>query len=391
MISTKNLNQQDGVKIDLRMTFVLKDSRNILEYGNFWGITEVFKHCNSGIQTKRDKLTIQLTREGLRRVLHDFQILNNDEIRSKYNLPADGRDWSIEHARRNLVNTNYNDDNLRQIHYRPFDIRWTYFTNKTKGFLAYPRYETMVNYINGRNYGLVFSRQVVCDTWRHIFVTAQMPEGCLVSIKTREWTYTTPLYMYRSDEIQPRLLEHEEEWRIPNFNGEFIKFINSQYGFKPSPEQILSYIYAVLHSPTYRKKYDDFLKIDFPRIPFTNSVDIFRSLCVIGQELVEHHLMQRSYANNICQFEGAGTNHKVEKISYKNKRVFINKDRYFSPVAKDIWNFHIGGYQVLYQHLKEKHKNHTDVDAKQFLQVANIVDNTIKIIVEIDELTGQWI
>jgi len=371
--------------------FVIKDSRNILEYGNFWGITEVFKLYNSGIETKRDKLTIQLTKEKLGQILHDFKRLGNDEIRAKYNLPPDGRDWSIELARKNLAQTDYSEANFQQIHYRPFDIRWTYFTNKSKGFLAYPRYSTMVNYTADKNYGLTFSRQVVCDTWQHIFVTSQMLERCLVSIKTRECTYTAPLYIYRSDEIQPRLPGHEDEWRTPNFHDEFTQFINSQYDFKPSPEQIIGYMYAVLNSPTYRKKYDDFLKIDFPRIPFANSTDTFRKLSTIGQELIEHHLIQKSYPDNICQLGGMGTNYKVEKVSYSNNKVYINKDRYFSPIIMDIWGFHIGSYPILTQYLKEKHKNHADVDVKQFVQIANIVNNTIKIMAEIDGLTRQWI
>jgi len=371
--------------------FVLKDSQNILQYGNFWGLTEIFKHYNSGIETKRDKLTIHLTKEKLHQVIQDFKHLNNNEIRVKHNLPPDGRDWSIESAGKNLANTSYSEANFQQIHYRPFDVRWTYFTNKSKGFIAYPRYDTMANYVADKNYGFTFSRQVVCDTWQHIFVTSQMPERCLVSIKTRECTYTTPLYLYKNDGLQPHLPGHEEEWRSPNFQDGFTKFISSLYDFKPSPEEIMGYMYAVLNSPTYRTKYDDFLKMDFPRIPFTTNKDMFIELSKIGDELIAHHLLRKSYADNVCQFLGIGTNYKIEKVSYSNNKIYINKDRFFSPISKEIWDFHIGGYQVLYQWLKERHKNHMDIDVKQFIQIVNIISETIKIMARIDKITNQWI
>lgn len=377
----------DRFKDDLNF-FVLKDSRSILDYGGFWGITEIFKHYNSGIQTKRDKLTVQFSKENLRKILFDFSRLDDRDIRDKYKLPPDGRDWSIESARRNLAKTNYDEANFQQIHYRPFDIRWTYFTNKSKGFLAYPRYETMNNLVNRDNIGFVFMRQVVLNApYSHFFVVKEPID--LKLLRSSEGTdFISPLYIYMPANTSTKSLL---EGRSVNFNEEFREFLKTSYPFECTPMQVLAYIYAVTHSTIYRTKYLEFLTIDFPRVPFVTNKALFLKLSAIGQELIEHHLMGKSYSDNICQVGGTGTNYRVEKVSYEGDKIYINSDRYFSPISENIWDFSVGGYKVLANWLKERQGKGLDVDVRQFIQVANIANNTIRLTAEIDNLTRHWI
>jgi predicted helicase len=152
-----------------------------------------------------------------------------------------------------------------------------------------------------------------------------------------------------------------------------------------------------LHSPTYRTKYFEFLKIDFPKIPFTDSEEIFIKLSAIGSALIDIHLMKIDFKGNFiakCEYEGDDNNFAVEQVVYDKGKVRINKERYFSPVSEDIWNFHIGGYQVLDKWLKERKKHNIileSADIEHFLNMISIIDNTIKTMEKIDIYTKDWI
>ncbi len=393
---------KDRFKDNLSFFNTYENIGELLNYGKLWGITDIFYHYNSGIQTKRDDLTINFYKKELENTIKDFQNFSDNEIKIKYKLPEDGRDWTIQKAKESLNKENYNNNNINQIAYRPFDKRWTYLNQKSKGFLAYPRYETMKHFVRDENIGLSFSRQIISDSWRHIFATKEITEGCLVSIKTREWTYTTPLYLYETEEefkqkintgkSQLSLLQTEPyQPKRENFKPEFREFINKKYNKIYTPEEILGYIYAVMHSPTYREKYLEFLKIDFPRVPFADDPAMFEELSKLGFELIQKHLMNDIPAIEFGNYKGSGNN-EVLKPELRKDKLYINKTQYFDKVLEEVYNFQIGGYKVLEHYLKARKGRMLSLDEIENVEkVIKILAFTIEQMQKIDELTKEWI
>jgi predicted helicase len=213
-------------------------------------------------------------------------------------------------------------------------------------------------------------------------------------------SYVVPLYLYPIEgEMQFK------EGRRPNLNPEFVKAISEKLGLgfvedgkgdlvkTLGPEDIFNYSYAVLHSPTYRSRYAEFLKIDFPRLPLTYNKKLFKALVGKGAELVALHLMESPTLDSlITKYPVTGSN-MVEKVSYdeNNKRVYINKLQYFDGVTPEVWNFHIGGYQVCEKWLKDrKGRTLTFDDLLHYQKIIVALRETIRLMKEIDQLIPDW-
>lgn len=175
----------------------------------------------------------------------------------------------------------------------------------------------------------------------------------------------------------------------PNFTEDFIKFISNKYPSLPTPEEILGYIYAVLYSKSYREKYNEFLKTDFPRIPFTDDYDKFQQLSELGNELIEAHTLNKDYSNSsIARYPVEGDN-LVDKIKYDadNQRIYINKSQYWENVPKDVWEMEIGGYKVLDKWLKyRKGRELSFEDINHLQKVARSLEDTLSIMDQIDDV-----
>ena len=204
--------------------------------------------------------------------------------------------------------------------------------------------------------------------------------------RSREANYVYPLYLYPPPVGQAKkataLFEDEDPFqgkeRIENFSPEFRAFIDTHYQHRYSPEDILGYIYAVLHSPTYRQKYLDFLKTDFPRIPFVDERETFETLSQIGWELMQAHLL-KTIPDTLTVDVTAG-DFTVEKPRYdpQHERLYINKTQYFSSVPQNVWAFHIGGYQVLSTYLKSRKGRTLSLDEIENIQhIVNVLRFTI--------------
>ncbi|PIU62125.1 MAG: hypothetical protein COS84_10640, partial [Armatimonadetes bacterium CG07_land_8_20_14_0_80_40_9] len=216
----------------------------------------------------------------------------------------------------------------------------------------------------------------------------------------RGYTCVSPLYLYPEEKTKKKsnpfktmvLLEPSEKYqtKTPNLNKEFIKKLEITYKTKISPEEIFYYIYAVLYSNTYRKKYEEFLKIDFPKVPITADHKLFKKLSKIGEELVNLHLLKSPLLDKILAKYPVDGSHKVEKIIYdeNKKRVYINKDQYFGDIEKEVWEYYIGGYQVLSKWLKER-RDRKLTDIEHYLKVITAIKNTIKLQQEIDKLYNE--
>ncbi|HWY60799.1 MAG TPA: type ISP restriction/modification enzyme [Rhizomicrobium sp.] len=275
---------------------------------------------------------------------------------------------------KNLADFGQDKKLIRSVLYAPFDERQTYYTNRSRGFLAYPVYDVLKHMLQ-ENIAVTSIRKAdVAGDWDFAFVTAGLMVHHALSMK--EGNYVFPLWLY-SEGIP----------RQENFSPSFRVFLDDCFDQHYSPEEILGYIYAVLHAPTYRAHYAEFLRSDFPRIPFPKSAEDFESLSRLGWALVEAHLLRQVPSKKLAQYQGKG-DHAVEAVRYvlADKALWINKTQFFKPVPDNVWNFHIGGYQVLEKYLKSRKTRALSLDEINHVSaVADSLAFTIKQMDKIDE------
>ncbi len=387
------------------------------EYERGWKISEIFPINNVGIITKRDSLTIHFNKNDLWEVVTNFKNLSPEKARDRYNLPDDVRDWKIEWAQKDLKNAGLTDSKILPVLYRPFDIRFTYYTGKSRGFLGWPFEKFMKHMLGDSNIGLCLSKGTEISTsWSHIFCSKNIIEHHAVSLK--EVNYLFPLYLYpwkkptnssKNQNSMHSLYEPEASYgREVNLNPEFVSHLVNVLGFNYiaggqgelqttfGPEDIFSYAYAVFHSLTYRQRYSEFLKIDFPRLPLTSNKVLFTTLVALGAELVSLHLMESPHLENlITRFPIPGSQ-VVEGVRYLDsaERVYINSEQYFEGISLEVWSFTIGGYQVCQKWLKDrKGRTLTFEDLHHYQKIVVALAETIRLMEEIDSIIdahGGW-
>ena len=347
--------------------FVPQETNYSAEYESGWKITDIFQASSIGIVTARDKLTIHQTAEAIRETVTDFVSLPIEEARERYNLGRDSRDWQVHLAQSDLRNHPKADQHIAPIHYRPFDTRWTYYTGQSRGFHCMPR-PTNMPHLLSENFALCVCRIVKSPIWQHVLITDKITDNCYISNTTSESSHVFPLYLYPNSEGLLGSTEPEL-----NFKPAFLTALSEALGLPQTapfglpedvtPEEILAYIYAVLYSPTYRERYYEFLKYDFPRIPLPQEIDYFRKLAVLGQELIELHLLKNVSRPEVAptergtqpihRFEGEGDG-VVSKPRYEEGKVWINTTQHFTNVPADVWEYEIGAYQVCDKWLKDR-------------------------------------
>ena len=357
--------------------FVPRHDQHIEEYETGWELTDIFQASSIGIITARDKLTIHSTPEAVRATVTDFVSLSESEARQQYRLPRDRRDWRIRLAQEDLQNHPEAEQHIVPINYRPFDLRYTYYTGQSRGFHCMPRPAIMQHLLIGENLALCTHRIIrSATTWQHIFVTNRITDGNCVSNRDGP-THVFPLYLYPNPEELGLATE-----RSLNFKPTFLTALSETLQLPQtapfnlpegvSPEDILAYIYAILSSPTYRQRYYDFLKYDFPRIPLPEDIDQFRTLAALGQRLIDWHLLKDVQIPAVHRFEGEGDG-VVGKARYLDGRVWINPTQYFTDVPEDVWEYEIGAYQVCEKWLKDRRGEvlrHEDVRQYRAILVA---------------------
>lgn len=342
------------------------------EYDKGWSVKDIFKVSGVGICSKRDNIVFQDSKEKLKELLNDFATKSKEEIYRKYDIGKDSRDWRLESAMEAVKENKDNlDDFIMQCHYRPFDFRWTYYINKSRAFMAYPVYDIFKHFLNGENVGLIYSRRFALKSGVG-FVNNGLSD-------LRTWTAPgseggdciSPLYLLKSDS------------QIENFTPQFRAFVDKQYGESYAPKVILGYIYAVLYHKDYREKYVDFLKIDFPKVPFVKSKKDFLALSALGRNLIDLHLMRVDLSGESVgepRFNDLGDkNEKIQKIAYnaKSKRLFVNASLYFEAVSAEVWEYKIGGYAVLDKYLKS-HKGES-IDYTHFECVIKTLHKSLEL------------
>lgn len=384
--------------------FVPQDEDLREEYEKGWRITDIMPVNNVGIITKRDNLTIGWDRSEVWQTVNEFLNTSSDSVREKFDLPEDVRDWRVEWAKEDLKTSGLSEDKIKPILYRPFDTRYIYYTGKSRGFVGWPFEKIMRHMLIGKNLGLISSR-LTKDLWDTFVSNSIIGHKSLTAY---DISYLFPLYLYDTPPPNPLFSRNRKELdppvRHPNLTEEFLSdlsgklkmnFISEGIGdLKKTcgPEDVFHYLYAVLHSPAYRSRYAGFLKMDFPRIPLTSNINLFRTLCALGEDLVSLHLLEKGVPVSPT-FPVSGEN-KVESVRYdpENKgQVWINGVQYFEGITPEVWNFHIGGYQVCQKWLKDRKGRSLDYhDLLHYQKVVAALSETVRLQGKIDEAIGGW-
>ena len=356
------------------------------EYKKELSITDIFPLHAAGSQTRRDNVCVDYDKENLINRFSDIAINTNlEELKQKYNI-KDTEYWSLEKAKLH-IQENEIKSKLLLYAYRPFDNRWVYY-NPNIIERGDSRKELMGHLLKGNNIALLSCRQQVEPGFYHIFCSEILTERCIVSLKSRELTYVFPLYTYPNTENEQTNLFIEKN---PNLSPKFLEAIKEKLGKIPTPEKIFYYAYAIFHSPTYRTRYAEFLKIDFPRLPLTSNQKLFHELAIKGEELVNLHLMKSDKLNTlITTYQAIGDN-QVTEVTYNSElqRVYINKQSYFTDIPPHIWEFKIGGYQVLDKWLKDRKNANRKLSVEEINHYQKIVialTDTLRLMQEIDRI-----
>jgi len=371
-----------------------KDYTKEKQYNMGFSLPDLFPINSVGIVTARDEFTIHNTKEEVKNTIEEFLTLSDEEARIRFNLGKDVRDWQVGYAKKDLQNYYPGKGCFTKILYRPFDIRWTYYTGDSKGFHCYPRKEVMQHFLKGENFGLITARSNKSNTCDHFYISKLIMETKCGERTTQSAIF--PLYFYPETESQLIISKNSE--RRPNLNIEIVKQFAEELGLTFTyeketatgtfaPMDILDYIYAVLHSPTYRNKYKKFLKIDFPRVPYPKDQETFWRLVTLGSELRQIHLLESPKVEQFITIYPESGDNTVSKPKYEESKVWINDQQYFEGVPLVAWEFYIGGYQPAQKWLKDRKGRVLSYDdIRHYQKIIVALTETDRIMKEIDKI-----
>ncbi|RXJ51218.1 DNA methyltransferase [Gelidibacter gilvus] len=383
--------------------FVPKDFELIKNYEKGFKVNEILSLNSNGIETKCDALAIQFSKQKLQNVINDFENETIEFLKTRYMEKQDSSGWTFARAKESILN-----DTFKQvkINYRPFDVRETIITKKSGGFIGRSRFEVMQHLLQP-NIGLIIPRQTTQD-YRHNFITDKIIEGNFTaSAKLFGTGCLFPLYLYPKSNGQ--LTTEQTTERKPNINQEIVKKIAETLDLTFTDEKkttentfapidILDFIYAVLHSPTYRETYNEFLKIDFPRVPYPKDKDAFWQLVKLGREIRQIHLLKSPKVEDfITTYPKDGNNVITTKVAKKDwelfdeakglGRIWINDEQYFDNIPLTAWEFYIGGYQPAQKWLKDRQERTLEFDdILHYQKIIVALSETDRLMKEIDKI-----
>jgi len=400
--SIKTINYKELPNVAPMYFMVQKDFEAQALYEKGFSVSKLFSINNVGIVTSRDSFVIDKKKPSLSKRMADFFILEKDLLKSKYGL-KENKSWKIDDVKKQALE--FEPDDIYKISYRPFDNRFLYYNND---FVERSRTEVMQHFIKGENIGLVYKLGNAEKNSTSVMLSKNI-------IDFRSWSrpgmqggdYIAPLYIYPESNGQQTIEQSKE--RTPNLKAEIVKqiagklaltFTNEKETTKDTfaPVDILDYIYGVLHSLTYREKYKEFLKIDFPRVPYPKDQDTFWKLVKLGGEIRQIHLLESTTIEQyITQYPVAGDNLVSRKMSKNspgyvpdNKthgKVYINDEQYFDNVPLVAWEFYIGGYQPAQKWLKDRNGRKLEwEDIAHYQKIIVALSETDRIMKEIDEI-----
>jgi len=380
--------------------FVNKDLSENTTYSTFIKITDIFNKYSSGIEGRRDSFVIKYSLDELNNLQKELSSNNIDNIRAKYGV-TDCRDWSLDYAIVDIKN-NYNP---MTITYRPFDFRFTSLSQLSHRFLGYSFYEVMQHFDNKENIGISFVRQFSdAKNYSNVLVS-KYPIERRTNYSFQGGAFIAPLYTYSVNKPKDEL-ELDTDEKIPNFKNEFISSYLSTLNWKPSPEEILAYIYSILHSTIYKTKYIEFLRTDFPAIPMTKNKQIFKKYTSHGKKLIDLHLLNTIPADNsiIVTLNGVSGDFLIDEFEIANNKLNIsvspaNKSSkggliVIDNVSSSILDFEIGARKPLDLWIKNRIKDKVKLNLDDIQHIKNviiIIKSTIKVIENIDQLGEEYL
>jgi predicted helicase len=397
--SIHSLEWDELENIEPNYFFVKKDFAGQVKYENGVKVDHLFLQSNAGLATEFDDLAIQYSKKEAEELLRDLKDKSVSEILFKYQLNPK----KTNKVHRAIKDIAENKAVISAIDYRPFDSRFTIYTGVSNGLMGRPR-DGIMKHMLHKNLSLLTCRQQTSFDFQHVFISNKISERCSVSLQTGEVNYVFPLYLYPEMDELPGLAG--PLGREPNLNMEIVNKIakNLNLTFLPddnlaydlpaelgecfSPLDLLDYIYAILHSPTYREKYKEFLKIDFPRIPYPKNNKTFEKLVELGSELRQIHLLEGPIFEKPLNTHFPDIGDKTVDIpTYKNGNVYINETQYFENVPEVAWNFYIGGYQPAQKWLKDrKNREISYEDGVHYQKIIVALTETDRLMKEIDKI-----
>ncbi|OGL72455.1 DNA methyltransferase [Candidatus Uhrbacteria bacterium RIFCSPHIGHO2_02_FULL_57_19] len=370
--------------------FVPREEKGREKYESYPKITDIFPVNSTGVLTARDEFVTDFNRQSLEARIRIFvDPKNSDEqVKQMLNL-RENYAWRVSQARKTLQEEKDLSKYYTKILYRPFDEREIFFH---PAVVWRTRTEVMQHMLRP-NLALCIGRAGAVTgnkIWDIVSCSGLMTD---FNLYRRGGNLLFPLYLYSGNQPgQKNLLEVRKVGKkISNISDGVLESLKKNFSRQPAAEDILYYIYAILYSPTYRKRYEEFLKIDFPRIPFTDDEAIFKKLAGLGERLVQLHLLKSPELNApIVKFFGKDGG-MVKARKFRDNRVYINDEQYFDGVTPEMWKYQIGGYQVLDKWLKDrKGRALSSEDIKHYCRVATVIAKTIELQDEIDKLT-KWV
>lgn len=365
--------------------FVPKEFAGGEKYEKFWSVTDVFREWSYGAITSRDSFVVGFTKEEIAQRLRIFTGSLSDELVKEGLKLHDTSAWKFKEARQKTKGKQWMNE-IYKYDYRPFDTRFVCYLPE---LIERRRLPFMYNMLRG-NLALLCMREVaIASGFSHIFIASHFVDARM-QLSNRGASYFFPLYLYPFPSKEDMFKDvPESETQQPNFKPEFLSAIQKTLGKEPSPEEIFYYIYGILYSNIYRTKYDEFLQIDFPRVPFTSDYQLFQEMSQVGKQLVELHLLESPLLSRPeAKYPIMGTD-KVERQQYQEKtgKVFINSQQYFEGIPKEVWEYRIGSYQVLDKWLKDRRgRSLLPDDVEHYLKVITTIKHTITLQQQIDEL-----
>jgi predicted helicase len=396
----KSINWQELNLNEPNFWFVNKNNEGLEGYKNFISLADVFTKFGSGAKTDRDDLVIDYNKDLLGKKMEIAFSGNFDkEFSKKYNIQNSS---SYKFADK-LKEQNFDNSAIKNIFYRLFDNRFIYYK---QGFTSRPAFEQMQHMLLG-NIGLCFSRSFSNENYSNLFITKNIIDIHYNS----DQSYLAPLYLYTEEGED---LMAEAPSKKPNFKKEFIDLIENLYNVKIvvnsneiskekrvkniTPEEVLHYIYAILHSPVYRSKYLEFLKIDFPKIPFTKSFEVFKKYSKLGEELTRLHTLESLPKTLEIKVIGILEEFKIKSVTHSLSDLHLetttSKIIAFEGITKEIWEFEIGSYKPIEKWLKYRIKDEVVLGIDDLWHIKNMaisIKETILIMKELEEMGEEFL
>ena len=410
----KNTKWQELKPKEPHYFFVPKDFRMEKVYSKFISVKDIFNVLSTGVKTHRDEIIVKNNNRELRAILDIFYNKNNDDDYVKEYFKFKDDLLHFQQMRREYTKKGIKEDLFVDYNYRIFDIKTIYFDNY---FIPRLREKFMENLLRD-NISIVTTRILSSNNFEHVFISDLVGDICYMSNRGKESNYYFPLYIYNTSPYIQKdkktnlsyknlMIFDKPKEKESNIKLEIIEKLAKQYKKKITPEEIFYYIYGILYSNVYREKYQEFLKIDFPKIPFTNDYKLFQKAAKFGKELIDLHLLKSDkLKKSIAKFPRVGTN-RVEFRKFGNEIdlgiswteskkkpqykkfgfIKINDKQFFAWIPEEIWNYYIGGYQVLDKWLKDRTgKILSAKDANHYLKIISALKCTIDLQKQIDKI-----